>query len=293
MEEWSVVLGLEPGYAFSMRRRFALALALAGLAWQSGIDSLGAQARNQPDGDPVRVRYSEGSLHGFLELRNDKGALIAHGDLLQVAGDSGIESRMVLRFLDQSFMEETVRFTQHLVFVMESYHLVQRGPAFDFDLDASLSRDGHYLVKSLAHKKGAKEEHDDGRLDLPTDVYNGLPIVVTKNLPPGDSATVHIVAFTPKPTVIGLGIGYMGTDTVLVGNDPEPAARYVLEPRLGALKAFFAKMFGKLPPDSHIWIDTEEVPVLVRFEGPLFMGPVWRLSLATPTWPEPAAGASP
>jgi uncharacterized protein YllA (UPF0747 family) len=61
-------------------------------------------------------------------------------------------------------------------------------------------------------------------------------------------------------------------------------AHFVLAPRLGAFTAFFARLLGKLPPDSHLWIVTDQVPAFVRFEGPMYTGPVWRLSLATPTW---------
>jgi hypothetical protein len=34
--------------------------------------------------DPVRVRYTEGSIHGFLALRTMQGKLMAEGDLIQV-----------------------------------------------------------------------------------------------------------------------------------------------------------------------------------------------------------------
>ena len=37
------------------------------------------------------------------------------------------------------------------------------------------------------------------RFTLPSDVYNGLLATLMKNLPSGGSATVQIVAFTPKP----------------------------------------------------------------------------------------------
>lgn len=68
------------------------------------------------------------------------------------------------------------------------------------------------------------------------------------------------------------------------GGRTEPVAHFVLAPRLGAFTAFFARLLGKLPPDSHLWIVTDQVPAFVRFEGPMYTGPVWRLSLATPTW---------
>ena len=236
---------------------------------------------------PVTVRYSEGTVHGFLELRTDQDSLLAHGDLLQVPGDSTLESRMILHFPDKSVFEETTTFTQHRVFRMETYHLVERGPAFAADLDASLSRDGHYVVASTSHKDG-KVERYAGRLDLPTDVANGLPVVLAKNLRIGDTAVVHLVAFTPKPRLIGLRIAYAATDTVMLGVHAELTAHFVLKPELGALTAFFAKLLGKLPPDSHVWLVMDQVPAFLRFEGPLYSGPVWRLNLTTPTWPKAA-----
>lgn len=249
------------------------------------------QAGAPPQQGPVTVRYSEGTVHGFLDLRTEQDSLLAHGDLLQVPGDSTIESRLVLRFADKSVFEETTTFSQHRVFRMVAYHLVQRGPAFSADLDASLSRDGHYVVTSRSHKDGRTERHV-GQLDLPSDVSNGLPVVIAKNLRRGDTADVHLVAFTPKPRLIGLRIAFAGTDTVMVGARAEPTARFVIKPQLGAFTAFFAKLLGKLPPDSHVWIVMDQVPAFIRFEGPMYMGPIWRLNLTTPTWP-PAARPQP
>jgi hypothetical protein len=82
---------------------------------------------------PVAVRFAEGLTHGFLLLRTVDGRLIASGDLLQVARGGKVESRMVFRFKDGSLFDETVVFTQRRVFAMQSYHLLQRGPAFAED----------------------------------------------------------------------------------------------------------------------------------------------------------------
>lgn len=250
----------------------ALALATAGAQ---------AQSKTAPEQVGVPVRYSQGTVHGFIQLRSDQDSLLAEGDLLQVAGDSTIESRMVLRFADKSYFEEATTFTQHKVFRMVAYHLVQRGPAFDPQLDAVLSRDGQYAVVS---RQGQKEDRDAGQLELPEDVSNGLPVVLAMNLHRGDTADVHLVAFTPKPRLIGLRIAFAGMDTVTIGGHAEPTAHFVLSPQLGALTGFFAKLLGKLPSDGHVWIDLDRVPGFVGYEGPLFMGPVWRLRLSTPVW---------
>src|SRR2546423_10370012 len=92
--------------------------------------------------EAVTVRWAEGTVHGFVELRTQSGSLLAHGDLLQIPRDSDIESRLVFHFPDSSDFRETVTFTQHGVFRLESYHLVQTGKAFAADLDVTLSRNG-------------------------------------------------------------------------------------------------------------------------------------------------------
>jgi hypothetical protein len=228
----------------------------------------------------IGVRYSEGTVHGFVELRTAADSLLANGDLLQVPGDSGIDSRLVFHFADSSVFEETVSFTQHGVFTMQTYHLVQSGPAFAEDLEVTLSRSGHYVVKTKSHQY-------TGSLDLPPDVYNGMIITIAKNLPPQTGATVHVVAFTPKPFIISLEIVPSGSQRLLLGHHTETAVRYALKPKLGVVLRFFAQLKGQSPPDSHLWIITDGVPAFVRSEGPLYTGPVWRIDLTSPSWPKP------
>ncbi len=234
---------------------------------------------------PIPVRYSEGTVHGFLELQTIGGVLLAHGDLLQVPRDKGIESRMVFHFADSSVFEESVTFTQHGVFAMQEYHLVQKGPAFERDLEVTLSRTGQYQVTTKSHKDG-KVDRDSGALTLPPDVYNGMVITIAKNIAPGDTQTVHIVAFTPKPRLIGLQLAPVGSTRVMLGRHPETAVHYKLKPKLGTVTKLLASILGKDPPDSDAWIVTDGVPAFVRFQGPMYSGPVWRLSLASPTWPQ-------
>lgn len=232
----------------------------------------------------VPVRYAEGTAHGFLELRTEAGALLAHGDLLQVSRDRQMESRLVFYFEDASVFEETVTFTQHDVFTMQNYHLVQRGPAFERDLDATLSRSGRYVVKTKSHKDADVKQYT-GTLELPPDVYNGMIITIAKNLVPRDTQTVHIVAFTPKPLLIGLELVPINSQRVLLGRHVETAVHFRLKFKLGAALKLFATLMGKAPPDNDLWIVSDDVPAFVRFQGPLYSGPVWRIDLTSPTWP--------
>ena len=236
----------------------------------------------------VAVRYVEGTLHGFLRLRSTSGEVIADGELLQVPRRRGLDSRMVFRFRDSSYFEEKVLFTQRNVFRMESYSLIQRGPAFDEDVEVKLERPGTYEVKATDRDDG-EVKNWSGTMELPPDTYNGMVIVIAKNIATGETAgdtqRVHLVAFTPKPRLISLELAPSGTQAVKVGSHRETAVHYVLKPKLGAVIGLFAKVTGKKPPDSHAWIVTEGAPGFVRFEGPLYTGPVWRLELAAPSWP--------
>jgi hypothetical protein len=238
-----------------------------------------------PEGAAIPVRYVEGTVHGFLELTTEAGALLGHGDLLQTATRGGMASRMVFHFRNASVFDEAVTFTQHGVFALETYHLVQSGPAFAEDLDVSLSRSGSYLVKTKSHKDG--EEHRyEGTLTLPPDVYNGMLVIIAKNAPARDTTTVHLVAFTPQPRLVRLELAPSGSQRVLIGQHEETAVKFTLKPRLGALLLLGAKATGKAPPDSYVWIVTNDVPAFVRSEGPMYSGPVWRVTLASPAWPK-------
>jgi hypothetical protein len=236
---------------------------------------------------PVPVRFAEGSLHGFLTLSTPAGVLIASGDLLQIVRDGDIRSRLVFHFKDGSVHDETAVFTQRSVFTLQSYHLVQRGPAFPEDTEISLERAaGKYRVKTRARKDG-REKVLDGKIDLPLDVYNGMVLTVAKNLSAGAGETVHMVAFTPAPKLIKLELAPAGEQKILVGGSEKSATRYVLKPILGIWLKLFASLLGRTPPDNHAWIVTADVPAFVKFEGPLYMnGPVWRIELTSPRWQE-------
>ena len=231
----------------------------------------------------VPVRFTEGTVHGFLELTTAEGTLIAHGDLLQVVREGGIASRMVFHLAKGSVFEETVSYTQHDVFTMQTYHLVQSGPEFGEDLDASLSRAGTYLVKTKSHKDGREHQYA-GTISMPDDVYNGMVSTIAKNVSPHENTTVHIVAFMPEPRVIALEFAPSGTQPVQLGSHTETAVNFAVKPKLGFWLHLAAKVSGRMPPDSHIWIITDDVPAFVRSEGPLYTGPVWRLNLTTPSW---------
>lgn len=224
--------------------------------------------------EPVTVRFAEGIGRGFPVLRDANGRTIAHGDLTQVPRGDRIENRLTFRFRDGSFYDEQVVFSQRGVFTLLSYRIVQRGPSFPETIEASIDREsGRYAVRYRA-EEDSPEELVAGEFEMPEDVYNGLLSTLLKNVPAGGSATVQIIAFTPKPRPVKMLLTPASQDTLLMGEAAVTSTRFLVKPQLG----LFASLLVADIPDIKIWVAGGEAPAFLRFEGPLyFMGPVWRI----------------
>jgi hypothetical protein len=224
--------------------------------------------------EPVSVRYLEGLTRGFPVVRSPEGEKLAQGDLTQVATSDKVESRMLFRFKDGSYYDETVVFSQREVFRLLSYRLIQRGPSFPETIEAWFDRETQrYEVRYKADEESSEEIYR-GRFEVPEDVYNGMLTTLMKNLAPGAPHTVQIVAFTPKPRAFKMQLAPAAEDAVLVGDAPMQATRYRIRPQLGLLASLLVSDL----PDLNCWIVGGTAPAFVRFEGPLyFQGPVWRI----------------
>jgi hypothetical protein len=238
------------------------------------------------DAAPVAVRSPEGGIHGYLLVRSLAGETLGQGELTQVVKEGGVvESHGVLRFKDGSLHDEKVAFSQQRVFTMIRYHLIQRGPSFPEQIDALIDRGtAEYTVRSRRGQEG-REEMLSGRFDLPVDVYNGMFVVVLKNLLKGADETVSFLAFTPAPQVIKLQLLLVGEQSVRIGDLWSKANHYAFKPQIGKIRQFFGRLLGKLPADFHYdcWILPGEVPSFVQFQGPLhLMGPIVRVELVSP-----------
>ena len=219
---------------------------------------------------PIAVQYQEGLVRAFPVLRTTDNETLAQGDFAQVARGDQVTARLVFRFKDGSLYDETVVFSQRNRFTLLNYRIVQRGPSFPETLEASIDRQtGRYEVRYRADEESA-EEHLSGTLALPDDAYNGMLSLIVKNLRPGASETVSIVAFTPKPRVVTLQLLPLATERVPAGE----VVRYHIRPKLG----LFASLLVTDVPDTRIWILPGEAPAFLKAEGPLyFMGPIWRV----------------
>jgi hypothetical protein len=223
--------------------------------------------------EPVAVRFTEGVTRGFPVLRSTTGQKLAQGELLQVARGDRVDSRLIFRFLDGSYYEEQLTFSQQDTFTLHSYRLVHRGPSFPETIEASIDRETErYAVRKS--EEGSPEEVVKGKFTLPPDVYNGMLIMLMKNLPAGMNQVVQIVAFTPKPRLVKMLLTPVAEERVLVGDWPMSATRYAIKPQLGM---FVSLLISDLP-DVKCWVLGGDAPGFMKFEGPLFfMGPVWRI----------------
>jgi hypothetical protein len=235
---------------------------------------------------PVSVRFAQGVTHGFLLVRSLAGDIVGHGEITQmVSADDLLESRLVFRFKDGSLHDESVAFSQKRVFTLLTYRLVLRGPSFPEQLEVSVDRRrARYTVRSQSGTK-EKENVKSGQFDLPKDVYNGMLIMVSQNLPKGTDATVSVLAFTPEPQVVPVQLHAMEARSIHMGDHSGKATHFIFTPQLGLLKEWLGKMMGKLPPEFHYDClnMVDGIPSFVQYEGPVqLLGPIWRIELVSP-----------
>jgi hypothetical protein len=235
--------------------------------------------------EPVRVRFAEGLVHGFLVLRSEDGTTLASGDLTQVAEGNQVTSRLVLRFRDGSLNDELAVFNQRDRFRLLRYRLLQTGTAFKQPLEMKIETSSGKV--SVRYKDDRGEEKTEAEhLELPPDLANGILITLLKNLQHDDlPTTVSFLAATPKPRLVKLAIDTAAEDSFLIAGSARKASHYVVKADVGGLTGLVASLLKKHPPDSHIWIDGPDAPVFVKSEAPLFYGgPSWRIELASPVW---------
>jgi hypothetical protein len=235
--------------------------------------------------EPVAVRHPEGIVHGFLVLRSLDGKAIADGDLIQTTRGTRVTSRLVFRFKDGSLHDETAVYSQRDVFRLISDHLVQKGPSFPQPIDMSIDAGNGHVVVQYTDDGGERKTASE-HLQLPPDLANGLVLTLLKNVrPDAPPKSLSFVAATPKPRLVKLDLAAAARDKFSTGATGRTATHYVVKVNIGGVSGFFAKLLGKQPPDSHVWVLGGEAPAFVKSEQTLYAGgPIWRIELVSPVW---------
>ncbi len=234
--------------------------------------------------EPVTVRYTEGTVRGFLALRSAEGKILAEGDLFQTIHGERAVSRLVFHFKDGSVDDETSVFTQRGHFRLIRDHHIQRGPMFPKPMDLMI--DGLTGQVTVRYQDKEHEKVDTEHLNCPADLANGIILNALTNISPDTKETkLSYVAATPKPRVVTLSITPQGEETFWVAQTPHKAVRFVIKVDLGGLTGIIAPLIGKQPADTNVWVSAGEVPAFVKSEGPLYQGgPIWSIETTSPVW---------
>lgn len=242
---------------------------------------------------PVAVRFKEGLLHGFLVLSTLDGRAIAEGDLTQIPHGNRITSHLIYHFKDGSMQEETTIFSQRGDFRLITYHLVQKGPAFQHATEVTIAIPTGQVMVQYTDDDG-KEKAFNERMKLPLDLANGLILTLLKNLGQ-DTAPLEVsmLVATPKPRLVKLAISSQPKEPFTLAGSGREALHYAIKVEIGGLAGLVAPWLGKQPPDSHVWILGGEAPTFVKSESLSYMGgPLWRTELVAPVWPKAATSES-
>jgi hypothetical protein len=233
--------------------------------------------------EQVPVRHKEGLMHGFLALRTLEGKKLADGEMTQVAAGDRLTADLIFRFKDGSFYEDKTVFTQKGSFRLLSDHLVKKGPSFKQPMETLIDAStGQVTVRYKDHD--GKEKVLNQRLELPPDLANGLMFTLVKDIDPSaPRTTVSMLATRPKPRLVKLAIFPEGKKPLSSGSTGHEAVVYVVKVQIGGMAGLLARITGKQPPDTHVWVLGGKAPAFVKSEGPLFQGgPIWRIELAKP-----------
>jgi hypothetical protein len=234
-------------------------------------------------GEPVSVRYIEGLSRGFLTVRTQDGRLIGEGDSSQVVSGDRVTSRITFRFKDGSIEDETTIFSQHGTFRLLSDHTLQKGPVFKYPIETFIDGITGNIVVHYTDDHGVENSLTD-RLDLPSDVSNGLLLILLKNLQPNvPMTTVSYIAATPKPRIVHLVITPHGNEAFSTGVSKHKAIDYEVKVDIGGAAGVVAHLLGRQPANTNVWVLLGDAPSFVGLEGPFSAeGPIWRVELVSP-----------
>jgi hypothetical protein len=236
--------------------------------------------------EPVVVRHVERLVHGLLSLRSAAGDLLADGELIQDAQGDRVINRVVFHFRNGSLHDETAVFSQQGHFQLISYHLVQKGPAFERSLDMMIDCPTNHVTVAYKDERG-EEKVEDEYMDLPADLANGMIPVLLKNVQPDAlPSSLSFLAATPKARLVKITVAFAGTEPLAIAGSTRNATHYVLKVDIGGIAGLIAPLVGKQPPDSHFWVIEGDAPAVVRSKAPMSMGgPIWQTDLVGPVWP--------
>lgn len=232
--------------------------------------------------DQVAVRYPEGTAHGRFILRSLDNKEIGTGDLTETVDGSRVASKLTLHFNNGSVYEETTHFSQDGSFRVQDYHVTQNGPAFKEAVDMTLNSTTGIVVVHSANDSGQVETWTE-HIEMPSDLANGIvPFLVRNISPKTDKVRVSMIAATPKPRLVRLTISPTDLQTFPFDGSKRQATRYAVHADIGGLEGPLAKITGREPPPTFVWMLRGKVPSFLMAQEAFEGGPVCRIELVSP-----------
>jgi hypothetical protein len=228
-------------------------------------------------------------VHGFLVIRNERGAVIGTGDAVNVPDGRAWRSRTILHFRDGSVDDETAIYTQNGSLHLVSDHHVQKGPSFPKPIDMFIDTARGCVTWHDIHE--GRDEVKTEQMSMPADLANGLLPFVSQNLPQGGAETkVGYLAATPKPRLITMAIHRDGEESFRIGGMGRKASRMRVHLDLGGIAGVIAPIIGKEPPDMYLTVVEGQAPAFQKVNGILYLGgPLFTIELASPEWSDKPA----
>src|SRR5665213_2386394 len=143
-------------------------------------------------------------------------------------------------------------FSERGTFRLLSDHVLQKGPAFKHPMETSIDAMTGQVVVRCTDDDG-KDKAVTERLNLPSDLSNGLLLTLLKNVRPSTPrTTVSYLATTPKPQIVQLVITPQGEEAFSTGISKHKAIDYDVKVEIGGAAGLMARLLGKQPPDTNV-----------------------------------------
>jgi hypothetical protein len=236
--------------------------------------------------EPIPVRRTQGTLHGFLELKSEDGRIVGSAEINQVSHGDVVTSRTLFTFKDGSTDDETSVFSQRRTFHLITDRRIQKGPSFPHPMDVLIDTRSNQVTVRYPGKDG-KEEVKTSHITLPPDIANGIVPIVMENLAPkAAQTTISLLTASPGLRLVKVVISPSGEDNCTIVGTPHKAVHYVGKVVIGGIAGMVAPLVGKAPPDVQLWVINGPAPTFARAETQFYPeGPLMIVQLASPVWP--------
>lgn len=213
----------------------------------------------------VELRYPQADLHGFPSMSDEKGSVIADGELTQRQDGDRLLVHARWRFKDGLVAEEDDVLLMRPELSQESFRWVERRGTDEVRRAEVDFRTGK---ASFSRIEDGKVKKWDEKLDLPRGkAFTGYSVALAASqlrdaLANKDARrSLTFVAFTPKPRTIELEIARSPGARIRAAGRELAADRFTLHPKIPFPLSIVAHA-----PDAYLWFTRASPPGLLRAE---------------------------